>query len=198
VHPAFVEVYAMASTRRAERQDREAKGRSDVASSRDRRPAQSGSERRHEEEASGSDAFRRIAHAASEKLGSHWAFIAAVALIIGWAASGPLFDFSETWQLIINTGTTVITFLMVFLIQSTQNRDAKAIHLKLDELIRASEARNVFADLEDASEGELDAFQREFEQLRKDGKHGVEAATEARDRALERPEPSPRREQRHG
>ena len=135
-----------------------------------------------------SDAFRHLASVASEKLGSHWAFIAALSIIIGWAATGPVFDFSETWQLIINTGTTIITFLMVFLIQSTQNRDAKAIHLKLDELIRASAARNVFADLENATEAELETFQREFAQLHVEGKRGADAVTEARDRALSRPE----------
>ncbi|GAB4212055.1 MAG: hypothetical protein OHK0022_47390 [Roseiflexaceae bacterium] len=87
--------------------------------------------------------FRKFANKTSDIVGSPWAFIAAVALIIGWAASGPLFGFSDTWQLVINTGTTIITFLMVFLIQNTQNRDARAIHLKLDELIRSVKgARN--------------------------------------------------------
>jgi low affinity Fe/Cu permease len=141
-----------------------------------------------------SDAFRRLAHAASEKFGSHWAFIAALSIIVGWAASGPLFGFSQTWQLIINTGTTIVTFLMVFLIQATQNRDAKAIHLKLDELIRASAARNVFADLENATEAELEAFQREFAQLHVEGKRGADAVTEARDRALGTPDRPERRE----
>jgi len=138
-----------------------------------------------------SDTFRKLAANASEAFGSHWAFIAAASLIIGWAATGPLFQFSETWQLVINTTTTIITFLMVFLIQSTQNRDARAIHLKLDELIRASEARNVFADLEDAGEDELEAFQREFEALRRSGKRGAEAVTEARARAFGRTDDSP-------
>ena len=123
--------------------------------------------------------FRRLALAASQHFGSPWAFIAAVALVIGWAVTGPYFDFSETWQLVINTGTTIVTFLMVFLIQDTQNRDAKAIHLKLDELIRSSKARNVFADLENATDEELSAFQREFEQLRQRGLVGKEAAIEA-------------------
>ena len=138
-----------------------------------------------------SDVFRKLASSASELLGSHWAFLAALAIIVGWAASGPFFDYSERWQLIINTGTTILTFLMVFLIQSTQNRDAKAIHLKLDELIRSSEARNVFADLEDANEAELNAFQREFEALRKSGKRGTDAMTEARNRALRRSDEPP-------
>jgi len=90
--------------------------------------------------------------------------------------SGPIFRFSDAWQLVINTGTTVVTFLMVFLIQSTQNRDAKAIHLKLDELIRCSEARNVFADLENATEEELDQFEAEFQKLRKRGMTAGDAA----------------------
>jgi low affinity Fe/Cu permease len=141
-----------------------------------------------EDSKSVSDVFRHLAHQASEKFGSHWAFIVAVSIIIGWGATGPLFGFSETWQLIINTGTTIITFLMVFLIQATQNRDAKAIHLKLDELIRAGEARNVFADLENATEAELESFQREFAQLHVEGKRGADAVTEARDRALKAPE----------
>ena len=117
--------------------------------------------------------------------GSHWAFIAAISLVIGWAACGPLFDFSETWQLVINTGTTIITFLMVFLIQSTQNRESKAIQLKLDELIRASTARNVFADLEDASDHEIAEFQREFQQLRKSGLNGKDAVIAAHGKVWE-------------
>jgi low affinity Fe/Cu permease len=114
-----------------------------------------------------SDAFQRLACAASVKLGSHWAFIVAVTTVILWGIAGPFFGFSENWQLTINTGTTIVTFLMVFLVQSTQNRDAKAIHLKLDELIRTTDARNRFADLEDASEEELDHLQREFAKLRR-------------------------------
>jgi low affinity Fe/Cu permease len=114
-----------------------------------------------------SEIFRRLACASSNMLGTHWAFIAGLSLVIGWAASGPLFDFGDGWQLFINTTTTIMTFLMVFLIQATQNRDAKAIHLKLDELIRSSKARDTFADLEDATDEELDAFKHEFEQLRK-------------------------------
>src|SRR5215212_10767530 len=77
------------------------------------------------------EAFRKFANKTSDAMGSPWAFIAAVLLILGWAIGGPLFGFSEAWQLVINTGTTIITFLMVFLIQNTQNRDAKAMHLKL-------------------------------------------------------------------
>jgi low affinity Fe/Cu permease len=127
--------------------------------------------------------FRRFATTAASALGTHWAFLAAVLIVAGWAATGPLFQFGETWQLVINTGTTIITFLMVFLIQSTQNRDSRAIHLKLDELIRSSKARNVFADLEDATDEELDAFQREFAKLRRSGENFDAAASRARELA---------------
>ena len=113
-----------------------------------------------------SDRFRVFAVRTAERLGSHWAFAVAVLVVAIWLVTGPLFRFSNAWQLVINTATTVVTFLMVFLIQTTQNRDAKAIHLKLDELIRSSRARNVFADLEDASDAELAAFKEEFRKLR--------------------------------
>ncbi len=138
---------------------------------------------RNDERPPVSEVFARFALHASQKFGTPWAFIAALALILGWAASGPVFAFSETWQLVINTGTTIITFLMVFLIQTTQNRDAKAIHLKLDELVRSSNARNAFADLEEATEAELDAFQREFATLRKRGMKGQTAVIEAHRKA---------------
>jgi low affinity Fe/Cu permease len=113
------------------------------------------------------EAFREFANQVSEAMGSPWAFIAAALLIIVWAISGPLFGFSETWQLVINTGTTIITFLMVFLIQNTQNRDAKAMHLKLDELLRSVEgARTSMVDLEDLSDEELKKLQAEFQRIR--------------------------------
>ncbi|HEX5725577.1 MAG TPA: low affinity iron permease family protein [Longimicrobiaceae bacterium] len=112
------------------------------------------------------DLFRRFAHRTSEIVGSAWAFLAAAAIIVGWAVTGPMFGFSDTWQLVINTGTTIVTFLMVFLIQNTQNRDAKAIHLKLDELIRATkDARDELVDLEDLSDEELARLHDEFRQL---------------------------------
>ena len=114
-----------------------------------------------------SESFRKFSSAIAWKMGSHWAFIIALGIVVAWAITGPMFHFSVVWQLVINTGTTIVTFLMVFVIQSTQNRDAKAFHLKLDELIRASTARNIFADLEDASESELNELQHEFETLRK-------------------------------
>jgi low affinity Fe/Cu permease len=92
--------------------------------------------------------FHKFAHKMAGVVGSAWTFMGAVLIIFLWLASGPVFHFSDTWQLIINTGTTIITFLMVFLIQNTQNRDAQAIHLKLDELIRAvQEARTELVDL---------------------------------------------------
>jgi low affinity Fe/Cu permease len=112
--------------------------------------------------------FRKFAQKASNLVGSPAAFLLAVAVIVVWAITGPVFHFSDTWQLVINTGTTIITFLMVFLIQNTQNRDAKAIHLKLDELIRSvEEARNNLVDLEDMSDDELQKLQDEFQKFRK-------------------------------
>ncbi len=114
------------------------------------------------------NAFRIFARASSSVLGSAWAFIAAILIIVIWALTGPMFHFSDTWQLIINTGTTIVTFLMVFLIQNTQNRDAKAVHLKLDELIRAVDgARNHLVDLEKLSDEELNKLEEEFGRVHK-------------------------------
>jgi low affinity Fe/Cu permease len=111
--------------------------------------------------------FRWFANKTSEIVGSPWAFITAVVIIAVWAISGPIFGFSDTWQLVINTGTTIITFLMVFLIQNTQNRDAKAIHLKLDELLRGVEgARTSMVDIEDLSDEDLRKLQQQFQRLR--------------------------------
>jgi len=110
--------------------------------------------------------FRKFANQTSRGVGSPWAFILAVLVILGWAITGPIFHFSDTWQLVINTSTTIITFLMVFLIQNTQNRDAVAIHIKLDELIRALKgARNKLVDLEELSDAELEQLQQEFHRL---------------------------------
>jgi len=107
--------------------------------------------------------FHRMAVRVSNKMGSPWAFVLAIVIILAWATTGPIFNFSDTWQLIINTGTTIITFLMVFLIQNTQNRDAKAMQLKLDELIRSSEtARSELVDLEDLSDEELRQLENDF------------------------------------
>jgi low affinity Fe/Cu permease len=113
------------------------------------------------------EAFRKIATLISRLAGVPWTFFAAVTLILVWLLTGPFFGYSDTWQLVINTGTTIITFLMVFLIQSTQNRETKAINLKLDELIRAvKEARNNMVDLENASDEELNNIQVQFQHLR--------------------------------
>ena len=114
-----------------------------------------------------SDAFRIFARRSSVILGSAWAFAGAALVILVWLLTGPTFHFSDTWQLIINTATTIITFLMVFLIQNTQNRDAKAVHLKLDELIRAiKDARNELVDLEDLSDEELKKLEEQFRRTR--------------------------------
>jgi low affinity Fe/Cu permease len=114
------------------------------------------------------DFFWKIAHSTAKAVGSPYAFLLAVLTIVGWAITGPLFGYSDTWQLVINTGTTIVTFLVVFMIQNTQNRDSQAIHLKLDELIRAVKtARNSLVDIEELSEAELDALEREFRQLRR-------------------------------
>jgi low affinity Fe/Cu permease len=113
------------------------------------------------------EAFRRFSNKTSEIVGSSWSFIVAVAVILVWFFTGPMFEYSDTWQLIINTGTTIVTFLMVFLIQNTQNRDAKAIHLKLDELLRAVEgARTGMVDLENFTDKELQQLQEQFQRLR--------------------------------
>ena len=112
------------------------------------------------------EAFRRFASAASVALGSSWAFLIAVATMVAWAISGPLFGFSDSWQLYANTGTTIVTFLMVFLIQNTQNRDSVAMQIKLDELLRAAKgAETAMADLEDLTQEELEAFQAHYRKL---------------------------------
>jgi low affinity Fe/Cu permease len=111
--------------------------------------------------------FRKFAQQTSAAVGSPWAFIIAALAVIVWAVTGPIFHYSDSWQLVINTSTTIVTFLMVFLIQHTQNRDARAMHLKLDELIRSIKAaRNQLVDLEELSDEELDRFQKEFARLR--------------------------------
>jgi low affinity Fe/Cu permease len=115
-----------------------------------------------------SDAFRIFARRSSSVLGSAWAFAGAILIIVIWGVTGPTFHYSDTWQLIINTGTTIVTFLMVFLIQNTQNRDAKAAHLKLDELIRALKgARNELIDLEKLADEDLTSLEKQFDRVRK-------------------------------
>jgi low affinity Fe/Cu permease len=126
--------------------------------------------------------FRKFSIAAANTLGAPWMFIANVLLIFVWAGAGPFFDYSDTWQLVVNTATTVFTYLAVFLIQNTQNRDALAIHLKLDELIKGvSGARTHLVNLENLSDEELIALQEEFTRLRakhtKGGKAGISGMT---------------------
>ena len=114
----------------------------------------------------GTDIFRHVAHRISVILGTAGTFWTAVVLVLAWAATGPLFGYSDTWQLVINTSTTIITFLMVFIIQNTQNRDNKALHLKLDELIKAVKgARNSMIDLDRLSDKQLSALEAEYKRL---------------------------------
>lgn len=112
------------------------------------------------------EVFHKVSSKVSQIAGEPATFVLAVSVIILWGANGPLFNFSDTWQLIINTATTIVTFLMVFLIQNTQNRDAKAIHLKLDEILRSIKgARNDFLDIENVSDEELEKYHEEFKNL---------------------------------
>jgi low affinity Fe/Cu permease len=111
--------------------------------------------------------FSEIARQASHYLGTPLAFAMACSVVLVWAATGPLFGYSDTWQLVINTGTTIVTFLMVFLVQNTQNRDARALHLKLDEILRSIDtARNNLIDLEHCTDEELEKVERQFKALR--------------------------------
>ncbi|MDQ6622219.1 MAG: low affinity iron permease family protein [Verrucomicrobiota bacterium] len=121
------------------------------------------------------DAFRVFARGSSNVLGTAWSFVTAILVIVIWAATGHIFHYSDTWQLIINTGTTIVTFLMVFLIQNTQNRDSKAVHLKLDELIRVIHgARNQLVDIERLSDQDLQKLQKQFESV---GKKAAESSS---------------------
>lgn len=113
------------------------------------------------------DTFRKAARAVSTVIGTPYAFGIALLFVVGWALSGPMFGWSDTWQLVINTSTTILTFLIVFLIQNTQNHDARAIHLKLDELLRAiQEARTSMVDLEDLPDEAIAKLEQEFRKLR--------------------------------
>ena len=118
-----------------------------------------------------SEAFRKFSRNVSEATGTAWVFIAAVALVVVWAVAGPLFPFCEVSQLLINTGTTIVTFLMVFLIQHTQNRDTEALQVKLDELIRATNgAHNAVLDLEELEEDDLDRIRESYEKLAREAR----------------------------
>ncbi|HWN94148.1 MAG TPA: low affinity iron permease family protein [Methylomirabilota bacterium] len=122
--------------------------------------------------------FRKFAQSTAHFTGTPWVFLLACLAIAVWAVTGPLFHFSDTWQLVINTGTTIVTFLMVFLIQNTQNRDTRAIHLKLDELIRAMKgARNNLVNLEEMSDEELDKLHEEFQRVCENRKSNEQAET---------------------
>jgi len=122
--------------------------------------------------------FEKFANAATKFTGSSWAFIGAAVLVIVWAVSGPVFDYSETWQLVINTGTTIITFLMVFLIQKAQNKDSKAIQIKLNELLASNEkASNRIVDIEDLTEKELDQIHHYYEKIAQLAKNDVDIHT---------------------
>lgn len=117
-------------------------------------------------------AFSRFAKWTAHKMGQPIATVSAVVVIVVWAMTGPIFGFSDTWQLIINTGTTIVTFLMVFLIQHTQNRDTEALQIKLDELIRVmTGARNELLDAEEFDEKELEQLRTQFSRLSKDARH---------------------------
>lgn len=112
------------------------------------------------------EGFRRLAGAITTAVGTPWALLVAIAVVLAWALSGPVFGFSDTWQLAINTGTTIVTFLMVFVIQASQNREARATQLKLDELIRsAKHARNELIDLENAPEETVELHKEHFREL---------------------------------
>jgi low affinity Fe/Cu permease len=120
--------------------------------------------------------FKRFATAAARATGKPITFVLAALIIIVWSASGPLFGFSDTWQLVINTGTTIITFLMVFLIQNTQNRDSEAMHIKMDEMIRAIEgAHNALLDLEELEDDDLDRIRKRYRKLAKKARDEIEA-----------------------
>jgi|SRR5581483_10588077 len=125
------------------------------------------------------EAFRRFANGTAGAVGSPIAFFVASATVIVWALLGPHYHYSDTWQLVINTGTTIVTFLMVFLIQNTQNRDARAIHLKLDELVRGNKgARNKLVDLEHCSDEEIAELEEEFQEFRKRRAHRTETESQ--------------------
>ena len=119
--------------------------------------------------------FQRLSNFISRMAGNPIAFFAALSIILAWAITGPIFGFSDTWQLAVNTGTTIVTFLMVFLIQNTQNRDASAVQIKLDELIRAtSKAHNAILDIEELSEEDLYKLRRAYEKLAEKARHRLD------------------------
>ena len=133
------------------------------------------------------DLFNTVARKVCQATGSAWAFLIATLTVVVWAVTGPLFHFSETWQLVINTGTTIVTFLMVFLIQNAQNRDSQAMQLKLDELIRSSEgARNDLIDFENCTDEELEQMAKEFANLKMSSPRTQEIAESVSERLSKR------------
>ncbi|HBY44070.1 MAG TPA: low affinity iron permease family protein [Brevundimonas sp.] len=121
--------------------------------------------------------FNHLANATAKLAGRPWTFIVCLAVVLIWAVTGPVFKFNETWQLVINTGTTIVTFLMVFLIQHSQNADTAAIQIKLDELIRVTaEANNELLDLEELDEERLEEIRRTYEQMARDATNALEKA----------------------
>jgi low affinity Fe/Cu permease len=127
--------------------------------------------------------FRKLAHGCAQVVGSPWAFVLALGTTVLWAITGPHFHYSDTWQLVINTGTSVSTFLVVFLIQNTQNRDAKVMHMKLDELIRAIQpARTELVQMEELSDQQLEVLQKEFQTFRDGANAKLEKIEESRQR----------------
>ena len=139
------------------------------------------------------DHFQTFSRKISEAVGSVWAFMVVLGTIAVWSLTGPMFHFSDTWQLVINTGTNIVTFIMVFLIQSTQNRDAKAVHLKLDELIRAlGGARNHLVDLENLPEEELEALAQQFSAMQKRERNKAERSVKTASEAAAVPPPARR------
>jgi low affinity Fe/Cu permease len=118
--------------------------------------------------------FSRVAKACAVAMGHPWAFLLACAVILAWALTGPVFGYSDTWQLVVNTGTTITTFMMVFLIQNTQNRDSSAIQVKLDELLRSTQgAHNELLDLEELTQAELDEFIKNYRLLAEEARKRV-------------------------
>jgi len=135
--------------------------------------------------------FTRFTAAVSRIAGRPEAFVSAVAIVVAWAVTGPIFDYSETWQLLINTGTTIITFLMVFVIQASQNRDTVALHLKIDELIRATgDAHNALLDIDNLDEDKLQKLRKRYTQLASRALEEADILAEAADEAPPRRRPS--------
>ncbi|QNK00213.1 low affinity iron permease family protein [Dyella telluris] len=133
-------------------------------------------------------AFQRFAERVARYSGRPAAFILAMLVVVGWAITGPIFHFGDTWQLVINTGTTIITFLMVFLIQNTQNRDSAAVHIKLDELIRSSRAHNALLDLEELDDAILERLRGRYCQLAEAARGDLERIEDGNDPFGDEPE----------